>query len=178
MLMYIRWSFLHRLNIGFNPYNGGFMWNRANVYSGSTFVLLWSTCIVLHKSMYVRIVNTNLIVYIRYTGSSDGQDEWSSVKVEFSVIRLQWWQGVVMCGYFKMLPISCVVYSNIWSLENRNFKEILLTLSKDVYPHTHAHSFFWYKLCIYKLHQIIHNSSTRLNIYLVNIYRNEKLINR
>ena len=99
------------------------MWNRANVYSGSTFVLLWSTCIVLHKSMYVRIVNTNLIVYIRYTGSSDGQDEWSSVKVEISVIRLEWWQGVVMCGYFKMLPISCVVYSNIWSLENRNFKK-------------------------------------------------------
>jgi hypothetical protein len=137
--MHIRWSFLHRLDVGFNPYNRGFMWNRANVYGGSTFVLLWSTCIVLHKSMHVRIVNTNFIVYIRYTGSSDGQDEWSSEKVKFFVIKLQCRQWIIMCGHFKMLPISGVVYSNIWSLENRNFKENLLALNKDLYPHTHAH---------------------------------------
>ena len=139
LLIYIRWSFLHHLNIGFNTYNGGFMWNRANVYGGSTFVLLWSPCIVLHKSMYVRIVNTNFIVYIRYIGSSDGQDEWSSENWIFSD-KASMATRSSMCGYFKMLPISCVVYSNIWSLEYRNFKENLLALNKDVYPHTYAHN--------------------------------------
>ena len=67
-----------------------------------------------------------------------------------------------MCGYFKMLPISCVVYRNIWSLENRNFKENLLALSKDVYISPHAWVF-----CQFSKHPTKCTHVTLLPVFVV-----------
>ena len=174
--MYIRWSSLHRLNIGFNPYNWCFMWNRANLYGGSTFVLLRSTYIMLHKSMYVRIINTNFIIYIHYTGSSDDQDEWSNEKVEFSVINLQWWQGVVMCRYSKMLPISFVVYSNIWSLENRKFAS---NKQRRLSPHACTWLDFLYPHCGFDvLKQKLKSLALLKKRYIIMLRHNMYMSNR